>query len=131
MRPMIRMFVLAAIAASANAAFALDQTMVNVPFNFETHGKAFPAGRYVVGFDSTMNALTLSSKTDTKKSLMWIASPADFNRDMPWLALTFDNGADGTHTLRTVRLATWTTPVLDRRERHDTEHGMSFTGSGR
>jgi len=44
MRPMIRMFVLAAASASATAAFAFDRVTVNVPFNFETQGKTFPAG---------------------------------------------------------------------------------------
>ncbi len=41
MRPMIRMFVLAALSASATVAFALDRVMVNVPFNFESDGKTF------------------------------------------------------------------------------------------
>ena len=131
MRPMIRMFVLAAVTASATAAFAFDQLTVNVPFNFETHGKSFPAGRYLVEYDSTLNALTLSSKTDTKKSFMWVASPAEFGPNMAKLSLTFDNGADGTHMLRRIRLATWTTPILDLGEKHDPERPMATMGSGR
>ena len=131
MRPMIRMFVLAAVTTSATAAFAFDQMMVNVPFNFETHGKSFPAGRYLVEFDPTQNVLTLWSKTDTRKSSMWLASPAEFGPNTARVSLTFDNGADGRHMLRSIRLATWATPVLDLRERHDTERPMSITGNGR
>lgn len=48
MRPIIRMFVLAAVSASATAAFAFDRATVNVPFNFETHGKTLQAGTYRV-----------------------------------------------------------------------------------
>jgi hypothetical protein len=131
MRPMLRMLVLAAVTTTATAAFAFDQMTVNVPFNFETHGKSFPAGRYLVEFDSTQNALTLFSKTDTRKSFMWVASPAECRPNAGRLALTFDNGADGAHMLRSIRLATWTTPVLDLREKHDTEPAMSITGDGR
>ena len=45
MRPMIRMFVLAAVAASATAVFASETIAVDVPFSFDAHGKAFPAGQ--------------------------------------------------------------------------------------
>lgn len=99
MRVMIRMFVLAAIGASATVAFASETMAVNVPFNFEDHGKAFPAGGYQVEYDSTMNSLTLLSKTDTKKSLMWIAGPAEYSSDMARLTLRFDSEADGAHAL--------------------------------
>ena len=68
MRPIIRMFVLAAVSASATAAFAFDRVTVNVPFNFETHGKTFPAGIYKVESAANHYALTLSNKTDTKTS---------------------------------------------------------------
>ena len=128
MRPMIRMFLLAAVAASATAAFASETMTVNVPFDFEAHGKAFPAGKYAVEFDSTENALTLISKTDTRKSFMWVASPADYSPDMARLALKFDNEADGTRALRSIRLASWETPVLDKRERHAAQPEASITG---
>ncbi len=128
MRPMIRIFVLAAAAASATAAFASETMTVNVPFNFETHGKAFPAGRYQVEFDSTENALILVSKTDTRKAFMWVATPADYNASMARLSLKFDNEADGTHELQRIRLATWETPVLDKRERHAAQREVSING---
>lgn len=128
MRLMIRTFVLAAVAASATAAFASDMMTVNVPFNFETHGKTFPAGRYQVEFDPTLNALALQSKTDTKKSFMWVASPADYTPNMARLALKFDAEPDGTHALRSIRLATWETPVLDVHEKYAAQNEVSIAG---
>jgi hypothetical protein len=128
MRQKIRMFVLAAVAASATVAFASETMAVNVPSNFEDHGKAFPAGRYLVDYDSTMNSLTLLSKTDTKKSLTWIAGPAEYSSDMARLTLRFDSEADGTHTLRSIRLATWETPVHDKNERPVAQREVSITG---
>ena len=128
MRPMIRVFTLAAIAASATAAFASEKMTVNVPFNFQTHGKAFPAGKYQVEFDSLDNALRLFNKTDASKSFMWVASPAEYSPKMPRLALKFDSEADGTHALRTIRLATWETPVLDKGEKLVAQPEVSITG---
>ncbi len=128
MRLMIRTFVLAAVAACATAAFASDTMTVNVPFNFETHGKTFPAGKYEVEFDSTQSSLALYSKTDTRKSFMWVASPAEYSSKMARLALKFDSEADGTHALRSIRLATWETPVLDVHERHTAQSEVSIAG---
>jgi hypothetical protein len=128
MRLMIRTLVLATVAASATAAFASDTMTVNVPFNFETHGKSFPAGRYQVEFDPTQNSLALHSKTDTRKSFMWVASPAEYTANMARLALKFDAEPDGTHALRSIRLATWETPVLDVHERHTTQSEVSIAG---
>ena len=128
MRPIIRMFVLAAVSASATAAFAFDRVTVNVPFNFETHGKTFPAGIYKVESAANHYALTLSSKTDTKLFFTWIASPAEFGPNMSTLSLKFDIGADGTHALRSIRLGKLITPILDVRERDVPQHAVSITG---
>ncbi|HTZ89308.1 MAG TPA: hypothetical protein VMA71_03150 [Alloacidobacterium sp.] len=125
---MIRMFLLAAVAASATAAFASETMTLNVPFNFEAHGKAFPAGKYAVEFDSTGNFLMLFSKTDTKKSFMWGAAPADYNPDMARVAVKFDSEADGTHALRSIRFGSWETPVLDVREAHAAQREVSIAG---
>jgi hypothetical protein len=125
---MTRMFVLAAVTISATAAFASETIAVNVPFSFDAHGKAFPAGRYQVEYDSTMNFLRLLSKTDTKKSLMRLALPADYTPGMTRLALQFDDEADGTRALHSIRLASWETPVLDKRERHAAQREVSITG---
>ena len=127
MRPIIRMFVLAAVSASATAAFAFDRVTVNVPFNFETHGKRLPAGIYKVESASNHFALRLSSNTDTKVSFTWIASPAEFGPNMSTLSLTFDIGADGTHALRSIRLGTLITPVLHVRERDVPQHAVAIT----
>jgi hypothetical protein len=129
MRPMIRIFVLVAVFASATAAFAIERVIVNVPFSFKTHGETFPAGGYEVEFDSIYHTLKLSSKTDTKMSYVWIAYPAEFNTNMSTLSLKFDGRTDGTHVLRSIRLATWSTPELDLRERHVVQHEASITGS--
>jgi hypothetical protein len=123
------MFVLAAVSASATAGFAFDGVTVNVPFNFETHGKTFPAGTYTVESASNHCALKLSSNTDTntKVSFTWGAFPTEFAPNMSTLSLRFDIGADGTHALRTIRLGTLITPVLDIRERHVPQHEVSIS----
>ena len=127
MRPIIRMFVLAAVSASATAAFAFDRVTVNIPFDFETHGKTFPAGTYRVESTANHYALTLSNKTDTKMSFTWLACHAEFGPDMSMLSLKFDIGADGTHALRSIRLGTLITPVLDVRERQVPRHAVSIS----
>jgi hypothetical protein len=126
---MIRMFVIAAVLASATAAYAFDRVAANVPFSFETHGETFPAGAYDVEFDWIHHTLKLSSKTDTKMSYIWIAAPAEDGPDISTLSLKFDNSADGTRALRSIRLTTWTTPVLDMRERHVVQREASIAGS--
>jgi hypothetical protein len=129
MQPMIRIFVLAAVFTSATAAYALDRVAVNVPFSFDTHGKTFPAGTYEVEFDSFHHTLKLSSKTDTKMSYISIAAPAEVGPDTSTLSLKFDNSADGIHVLRNIRLETWSTPVLELRERRVVQHEASIAGS--
>ena len=128
MRRIIRLFVLAAVSASATAALAFDRVTVNVPFNFETHGKTLPAGTYKVESASNHYALTLSSNTDTKVTFTWIATPAEFGPNRSTLSLNFDIGADGTHALRSIRLGTLITPLLDVAERHVPQHPVFITG---
>ena len=128
MRPIIRSFVLAAVSASATTACAFDRVTVNVPFNFESHGKTFPAGTYNVESASNHGFLTLSSKTDTKLFFTWIATPAEFGPNRSTLSLNFDIGADGTHALRSIRLGTLITPVLDVGERDVRQNSASIAG---
>ncbi|WP_026442697.1 hypothetical protein [Pseudacidobacterium ailaaui] len=128
MQPMTKMLVLAAALVSTSAAFASTNTTVNIPFSFETHGRTYPAGKYEVRLDLNQNVITLSSRTDTKSSLMWTASPADFGPQMPLLSLKFDNNDDGTHALQRIRLGSRTTPVLDAREHHSAQREVSITG---
>lgn len=127
MRPIIRSFVLAAVSASATIAFAFDRVTVNVPFNFETHGKTLPAGTYNVESASNHYTLRLFSNTDTKVSFTWIASPAEFGPNMSTLSLRFDIGTDGTHALRSIRLGTLITPVLDAGKRRVPQHAVSIS----
>jgi hypothetical protein len=129
MRPMFRIFVLAAVFGSASAAFAFDRAAVSVPFSFKLDGETFPAGTYQVKFDSIHHTLGLSSKSDTKMSFVWIPTPAEDGPDISTLSLKFDGGANGIHVLRSIRLETWSTPVLDRPERKATQHEASITGS--
>ena len=130
MRSIVRVFVLAAVSTCATAACALDRAEVKVPFNFETHGKIFPAGTYEVEFDQMQYALKLSSKTDSKLLFIWIAAHADVGPNVPTLSLKFDHRTDGTRALRSIRLETWITPVLDTRDKHLAQHEMS-SKSGR
>jgi hypothetical protein len=113
MRSITCIFVLAAVSASATAAFAQHSADVSVPFSFETHGEKFPAGAYQVKFDQKQHALKLSGKTSTRNSCTWIATPADSVHGAPALSLKFDPGADGTYVLHSIRLEQWSTPVLD------------------
>ena len=114
--PICRVFVLAAVFASASAAFALDRVAVNVSFSFEAHGEILPAGTYEGEFDWIHHTLKLSSKTDTKMSYVWIAAPAEIGPDASTLSIKFDDRTDGGHALHNIRLAAWTTPILDMRE---------------
>jgi hypothetical protein len=47
---------------------------------------------------------------------------------MARLALKFDSEGDGRHELRSIRLAAWETPVLDKRETHAAQPEVSITG---
>ena len=128
MRPMTRMFVLAAALVSSSAAFALSKVTVNVPFNFESHGKSYPAGRYDVRLDMNQNVLTITNHDHPKQFAMWTVSPADFGPETPMLSMKFDDATDGSHELRSIRLATRTTSVLDAREKHTAQREVSITG---
>jgi hypothetical protein len=122
------MFVFVAALASSSAAFALNKVTVNVPFNFEDHGKTYPAGRYDVRLDTNQGVMTLTNHDNAKQSVMWAVSPAEFGPDAPVLSMKFDDAEDGSHALRSIRLATRTTPVLDVRERHAAQREVSITG---
>ena len=125
---MTRMFIFAAALASSSAAFALTKVTVNVPFNFESHGKTYQAGRYDVRLDTNQGVMTLTNHDNAKQSVMWAVSPAEFGPDAPVLSMKFDDAEDGSHALRSIRLATRTTPVLDVRERHAAQREVSITG---
>jgi hypothetical protein len=129
MRFMLRSLVLTSAALCATAAFAAEKAVVNVPFNFESHGQAFPAGRYDVTLDSHANVLTLRSATNTGQSMTWVVSPADCNPDSPALHMIFDD-AGSTHELHTVQLGTRITSVLDAPAQHHGAGSSVAAGSG-
>lgn len=128
MRPMIRMFVVAAALASSSAAFAVSKVRVNVPFNFESHGKTYQAGTYDVVLNQSENVITLTNHNNPGQTVMWMASPAEFGPNAPTLSMKFDDGNDGSHELRSIRVASRTTPVLDVREKHASQREVSITG---
>ncbi|MBV8113349.1 MAG: hypothetical protein JO300_01310 [Silvibacterium sp.] len=112
MRSMIRSLVLTSAALFATAAFAADKAVVNVPFNFESHGQAYPAGQYQVSLDPSANVITLSNMANTAQSVRWTAGPADYDAGTPILRMKFD--ADGyNYELRSVQIARRITSVLD------------------
>ena len=127
MRFVLRSLVLTSAALCATAAFAAPKVVVNVPFNFETHGQAFPAGRYEVSLDSHSNVLTLSNQSNTKQSLMYVVSPADSTQS-PYLRMKFDD-VGSSHELHSIQLGSRITSVLDApSKRHDA--GSSVVAAG-
>jgi len=118
---MTRIFQSAVIASAmlfATAAFAANRAVVNIPFNFQTHGKTFPAGQYIATVDLQHNLVTLASATDTRISACWIAGPADSSPNDEKLTLTFDDHGSR-HDLRTVQLGPRITSRLDAPSRHE------------
>ena len=128
MRPIARMFILTAALASSSAAFALSKVTVNVPFNFDSHGKTYQAGKYDVLLDLNDDVITLINHNHPEQSAMWIASPADFGPNTAALSMKFDDEANGSHELRSIRIASRTTHVLDKREIHTAQREVSITG---
>jgi hypothetical protein len=116
MRFMIRSLVLTSAALLATSAFAADKAVVNVPFNFESHGQAFPAGSYTIALDQNENVVKLCSVSNTSQSATWTVSPADRDGAAPG-RMTFDvAGSD--HELRTIQLGPRVTSILDAPAKH-------------
>jgi hypothetical protein len=116
MRFVLRSLVLTSAALFATAAFAADKAVVTVPFNFESHGQAFPAGQYEVSLDLHENVITMSN-TNTAQTVMWTASPADYADGSPLLRVKFDD-AGSMHELHSVQIARRVTSVLDAPAKH-------------
>src|ERR1700759_5621815 len=117
MRFMIRSLVLTSAALFATAAFAADKAVVNVPFNFESHGKAFPAGQYQVSLDPSTHVITMSDMANAPETVMWTSSPADYSAGTPMVRIKFDD-AGYTHELHSVKVARGITSVLDAPAKH-------------
>lgn len=118
MKTAIHYAVLATAFLCATAAFAANKAVVNIPFNFASHGKTYPAGQYVATVDPLHNVLMLRSATNTKLSAHWITGPADSNPENEKLILMFDS-LGNRHTLRTVQLGSRITSRLDAPSRRD------------
>jgi hypothetical protein len=119
MHSMLRALVLTTAAICASAAFAADRAVVNIPFNFENHGKVYPAGTYAAALDLNMSRLTLHNTADPRLNLSWVTSPADYDANEKVLRLKFNN-LEGTKQLHTIQLGSRITSVLDApAKRHD------------
>lgn len=128
MRFMLRSLVLTSAALLATSAFAASKAVVNVPFNFESHGHAFPAGQYEVSLDTHYNVLTLASTSDTSESVMWAVGPTESNPAHPVARLKFDD-AGYTHELHSIQLGARITSVLDAPAKHH-DAGSSVVAAG-
>ena len=111
MRSILRMLVLTP-ALCTTAAIAADRVSVNMPFDFESHGRIFPASRYDVSLNDDRRMLTLTSRTNPADTATWMTLSAEKGPMDPELSLQFD-GAGKTPELRAVRLGTYRTPILD------------------
>jgi len=124
---MTRIFQSAVIASAVlftATAFAASRAVVSIPFDFQAHGKTFPAGQYIATVDVQHNLVTLASATDTKVSARWIAGPADSNPNDEKLTLTFDDHGSR-HDLRTMQLGPRITSRLDAPSRHESSTTLS------
>lgn len=113
MRSILRSMILTSAALCASAAFAANSAVVTIPFNFESHGVAFPAGKYAASLDTYKNVLTFRNTENAKATAMWSVSPTEATTPADQvLRLKFDDLGD-IHALHTVQLGSRITPVLD------------------
>jgi hypothetical protein len=111
MRSIAWMLVLAP-ALCTTAAFATDKVSVDMPFSFESRGKVFPASQYDVSLSGDRRMLTLTSRTNPAATISWMTLAGDKGPMDPDLLIKFDR-VGNMRELHTVRLGTYTTPVLD------------------
>ena len=129
MNTIIRSAIFATAAICATAAFAADRAVVDIPFNFVSQGKSFPAGRYAATLDLNHNVLELSNVSDASYSARWIAGPADFNPSDEKLTIKFDDlGPD--RQLRTMQLGPRITSRLDAPVSRRNAGSIAATASG-
>lgn len=79
MNNLIRTLVLAPAVLMTGAAFAAQNTTVNVPFSFTSQGKSYPAGQYIVSVNSGNQFARLSARTQPFNSIMSNLRPSDGN----------------------------------------------------
>ncbi|HTW44427.1 MAG TPA: hypothetical protein VMD58_02685 [Acidobacteriaceae bacterium] len=129
MNNIIRSAIFATAAICATAAFAADRAVVDIPFNFVSQGKTFPAGRYAATLDQNQGVLALSNMDNANYSAHWTANPADFNPSNEKLTLKFDDLGHG-HLLRTMQLGPRITSRLDAPVRRDNAGSIPAPESG-
>ena len=115
-----RNLVLSAAALCSTAAFAANQTRLDVPFSFKVKNHSYQAGSYAVSIDPQRSAMTLNNIDKPSQGLMWIVGPGVYDAKEPAVRLTFDViGTD--HMLRTVQFGGVITPNLEGRPKHKVE----------
>jgi hypothetical protein len=129
MRTIARSVILATVSLCAAAAFAASRAVVNIPFDFTSQGKAFPAGQYVATLDVTHNILALNSATNTRLSAHWAAGPAESDPKDEQLILKFDDLGNG-QTLRTIQLGSRITSKLNAPRHHHDAGSIVVASSG-
>jgi hypothetical protein len=111
MRLSLKSLVLGSAALCATAAFAANQARVDVPFSFTAKGHTYPAGTYDVAMNANQTIVTMASKVDLAKQIMWNVSPTE--QAATAAVVVFDQtGTD--HALKTIQLGDKVTPNLDR-----------------
>ena len=130
MRNLIQKLLLTSAAACltiAPAAFAADQATATVPFAFQAHGKAYPAGKYVVELDSAHNLVTIRTKELPIKSFSWTVGPGDYTGTLSHVRLTFDD-VGAARELHTIEFGDRITASLDQPSRREMRSSGSASG---
>jgi hypothetical protein len=107
----MKSLVVSSVVFCATAAFAANQTKVNVPFDFTAGGQSYPAGSYEVGLSMNSSVVTMASKTDATKHFSWNVGPADA-ANAP-AVIKFDQ-LGASYTLKTIQVGEHVTPILDK-----------------
>jgi hypothetical protein len=100
-----------ASAFCASTALAATHARVDVPFSFTAKGQTYPAGSYDVVLDGSRSFVTLASRVELGKQILWIVNPAE-PAFMPAVVKFDQVGTE--HALRSIQLDDKITPNLDR-----------------
>jgi hypothetical protein len=111
MRSISWLFILTSVLC-ARVAFAAERVSVDMPFDFEVHGRMFPANRYDVILTDDRSRLTLINRTKPTDTISWAPVFAGTTSNQGSLSIQFDR-VGSLHVLRTIRLGEYQTLVLD------------------
>ena len=117
--------ILSSAALCATAVFADSQARVNVPFSFTVKGQPFPAGPYEVSLDFRDNFVTLASKSQPVRQMIWRVEPTDAGKS-PVMVDFRRSGSD--YALERIQIGVWTTPKIAPRSRHGVSATTSIAG---